>query len=130
MNWPGMVEAGNIDLYGQPEVRNPDGSISTVDSSSYNFDGVEVLLSSVTQDGRHLRTADEVIAEYQRTGRHLGKFSDPDSATRYAIQLHEDYARGRYKSNARPIASHPALPAGNDPRVMDAIRKISKGFTR
>lgn len=92
----GLVTPGNVDLFAQPKVKNPDGTTSTVDSSSYNIDGVEVLLPSVTPDGRHLQTEDEIIAEYERTGRHLGKFSDPDSATAYASQLHDDYAAGKY----------------------------------
>lgn len=87
---------GNIDLYQQPKVKNPDGSISTVDSSSYNLDGQEVLLPSVTPDGRHLNTDDEIIAEYRKTGRHLGKFASPAEATAYASQLHDDYAAGKY----------------------------------
>lgn len=95
---------GNIDLFGQPIVQNPDGTTSTVDSSSYNIDGMEVLLPSVTPDGRHLRTPEEVVGEYRRTGRHLGKFRTPEEATAYASQLHNEYARGRYLT--RPAVSH------------------------
>lgn len=92
---------GNIDLYAQPKVQNPDGSTSTVDSSSYNLDGTEVLLPSVTPDGRHLRTPDEIVGEYRKTGRHLGMFDTPDEATAYAKRLHEDYANWKY--NEKPI---------------------------
>lgn len=92
----GPLTPGNIDLFAQPVVKNPDGTTSTVDSSSYNIDGKEVLLPSVTPDGRHLKTADEILAEYDKTGRHLGIFADPDSATAYARQLHDDYAAGKY----------------------------------
>lgn len=88
--------AGNIDLYAQPVVKNADGTSSTVDSRSFNFDGKEVLLPSVTPDGRHLKTDDEIVAEYKKTGRHLGMFSDVASANAYATQLHNDYAVGKY----------------------------------
>lgn len=93
--------AGNIDLYAQPKVMNPDGSTSTVDSSSYNIDGVEVLLPSVTPDGRHLKGADAIVDEYRRTGRHLGMFPDVPSAKAFAEQLHNDYAAGKY--DKRPV---------------------------
>jgi len=96
-------DAGNVDLYAQPKVKNPDGSTSTVDSSSYGLDGLEVLLPSVTPDGRHLNTPEAIVAEYRKSGRHLGKFADPASATKYAEQLHHDYAAGKYDTR-------PAVP--------------------
>lgn len=91
-----MSSAGNVDLYAQPKVRNPDGSVSTVDSHSYKIDGKEVLLPSVTPDGRHLKTDGEIVAEYKKTGRHLGKFNSVAEANTYAEQLHNDYAAGKY----------------------------------
>lgn len=95
------IEAGNVDLFAQPAVPNPDGSISTVDSRSYGVtlpDGrkAEILLPSVTPDGRHLTSDDDVFREYEKTGRHLGVFPSPEAATAYAVQLHEDYAAGKY----------------------------------
>lgn len=93
---PGMIEPTNIDYSQQPKVKNPDGSISTVDSSSYNLDGVETLLPSVTPDGRHLSDWHDVIDEYRKTGRHMGTFETPDQADVYAQRVHEDYAAGKY----------------------------------
>lgn len=92
---PGQTAPGNIDLFQQPKVTNADGSVSTVDSASANIDGQEVLLSRVTPDGRHLST-DEAIAEYQRSGKHLGMFDSPAAADAFAQKLHQDYAAGRY----------------------------------
>lgn len=92
---PGQQEVGNIDLFKQPVVQNADGSTSTVDSFSVNLEGQETLLPTVTPDGRHL-SQDAAVAEYQKTGRHLGKFDSPQAATAYAQQLHEDYAAGKY----------------------------------
>lgn len=121
----GQLEPGNIDLARQPKVRNADGSVSTVDSSSYNLDGQEVLLPSVTPDGRHLVKPDgtpdhtAIIREYQKTGRHLGKFRTPEEATAYAQKLHEDYAAGRYEGGEpspggapAPAPGGAAVPAG------------------
>ena len=85
----GQIEAGNIDLDNRPVVKNPDGSISTVRSMSANFDGREVLIPTVSDDGR-LLSDDEAIALYRQTGRHLGIFDTPESATAYAESLHRD----------------------------------------
>lgn len=88
----GLIEPGNIELNSRPVVRNADGSISTVRSMSFEEDGQEVLVPTVSDDGRIL-SEDEAIDLYRRTGRHLGKFSSPAAATRYAERLHDDQAR-------------------------------------
>lgn len=88
----GLIEQGNIDLHARPRVENDDGSISTVRSISVNIDGREVLIPTVAEDGSGLLTDDEAIAQYERTGGHLGVFETPDDATQYAQQLHEDQA--------------------------------------
>ncbi len=88
----GQLQAGNIDLNNRPVVRNPDGSISTVRSISANFDGREVLIPTVSDDGRIL-SDDDAIAQYQKTGRNLGIFDTPDNATAYAQSLHQDQER-------------------------------------
>lgn len=98
----GQTEAGNIDLYDRPSVPNPEGGNSTVYSASFNIDGNEVLLP-LSDEGR-IMTEDEAIQKYIKTGKHLGKFRDPASASTYAEQLHKDYERGRY--NMRPAVSH------------------------
>jgi murein DD-endopeptidase MepM/ murein hydrolase activator NlpD len=89
-NVPGMVEPGNIDLNSRPRVQNADGSISTVRGTSVNFDGKEVLIPTVSDDGKRLLSADEAVEQYQRTGKHLGKFATPEAATAYSKQLHVD----------------------------------------
>lgn len=90
---PGLLAQGNVDLFAQPAVKNPDGSTSTVRSFSANIDGKEVLLPTVTPDGRSLDQK-SAIAEYEKTGRHLGIFDTPDNATAYAEGLHKDYEEG------------------------------------
>ncbi|HEL2957099.1 TPA: hypothetical protein UL931_000296 [Stenotrophomonas maltophilia] len=72
-------------------VRNPDGTISTVRSISANFDGQEVLIPTVSDDGR-IMSDDEAIAQYQKTGRNLGVFDTPENATAYAESLHNQQA--------------------------------------
>lgn len=123
----GVLEPGNIDLARQPKVRNPDGSISTVDSIGLNLDGKEYLLPTVTPDGRHFvndaremgipsnllgqAVADMAFEEFRKTGRHLGVFATPADSDAYAKHLHDAYARGEFDT-PRPRRRAP----GSQPR--------------
>jgi hypothetical protein len=89
-------EQGNVNLFNRPKVQNPDGTISTVRSMSFqDDDGREVLVPTVSDDGR-IMGDDEAIAQYRESGKHLGKFTDIDSANRYAETLHDEYEQGVY----------------------------------
>lgn len=85
----GQYGKGNIDLYNRPQVRNNDGSISTVRSMSFNDGRQEVLIPTVSNDGR-LLSPEEAIQTYYDTGQYLGKFKTPKQADRYAQRLHNE----------------------------------------
>lgn len=88
----GQYGVGNIDLYNRPQYRNADGSISTVDSTSFNIQGKEVLLPSVwMKDGKayHSSDGDEILRHFYDTGEFLGVFDTVDAANSYAEKLHD-----------------------------------------
>lgn len=106
----GKYGVGNIDLYNRPQYRNADGSISTVDSTSFNIQGKEVLLPSVwMKDGRAYRSSDgdEILQHFYDTGEFLGVFDTVDAANSYAEKLHD--AQDYYYTTQREKALDEAV---------------------
>lgn len=85
------VVPGNINLSNRPRVRNADGSVSTVRSMSFGTDQGEVLVPTVSDEGR-IMSDQEAMDKYKQTGKHLGIFANPKAATEYAQDLHEQQA--------------------------------------
>lgn len=101
----GALTPGNIDIHSRPTVSNPDGSISTVLSKSFNIDGKEILLPTISDAGRRLSDR-EAVDLYRETGRHLGVFASPSAATEYAQWLHRQQAREYGSSSSGSSSAH------------------------
>jgi len=104
-------------LWARPHITNPDGSRSTVHSTSFGNDaGEEVLVPGMNSE--RLLSDKEALDQYRKTGQNLGTFSDPESATEYAKALHDRYEQGYYdlpfatsNKSADPNLMHRAITA-------------------
>ena len=113
---------GNVDVTKQPIVQNPDGTVSTVRSMSTNIDGKEVLLPTVSQDGRILSNQ-EAIDEYKRTGRNLGVFNTVEEANNAAQNLHLQEQQRVATNNPNTVQQQPqtANNATQQPQTIDTV---------
>jgi hypothetical protein len=133
----GMIRGGNIDPHRRPVVRNPDGTISTVRTISAGFDDGEVLLPTVSPDGRVL-SDEEAIRLYEQSGQNFGSFRSPEAATHFAERLHNSQAE-EYSDMATPPLPRPQQGFNlasffGDPKVRDfastALTDLGYGLTQ
>lgn len=110
----GQITPGNIDLSTRPKVKNPDGTVSTVRSIGVNFDGIEYLIPTVSDDGKIL-SEDQAIELFKKTGKHLGGFNSVEASNRAAEIIHN--------SEARRIQKQPGLDVKN-PAVAEALSRV------
>lgn len=87
---PGMITKGTLDWESLPGTKNADGSVSStvtigVDGGDVGMKpGTEVLIPSFWDGKRH--SADEAIARFKETGKHLGVFANAQAAQQYVEQ--------------------------------------------
>lgn len=109
---PGLREIGNTDLDHRPILRNPDGSVSTMSTASFGTDKGETLIPTVV-NGKRLSN-DQAMAEYQRTGKHMGIFDTPEDADRYSQSMHDVIASQMFPG---PQAAPAPASAGVKPVI-------------
>lgn len=112
------VEEGNIDLKNRPVVKNADGTISTVRSMSFRMGNTEILVPTVSDDGKIL-TENEAIKRYLDTGKHLGKFRTAEEATTFAKQLHNE--QDKMYSSGNTLNNFASTPGGGANKKADLI---------
>ena len=88
---PQPTTPGNLPLEVGPQVKNKDGSISTVRTISIGVPEGEVLIPTVV-DGRVV-SDEQAIEHFNRTGQNFGTFRSPEEATAYAQWLHRKHER-------------------------------------
>lgn len=115
-NPPGLIERGNIDLLSRPMVTNPDGSVSTIRSLSFEEDGKEILIPTVSDDGR-LLSDNEAIDLYHQTGRHLGMFDSVAHADAYSQALHQQQ---------EALYTHPSAATAANAELIDYLDKVNE----
>ena len=82
---------GNINLKIRPRVENQDGSYSTVRSIGIEVDGMYINIPTVI-NGKVVSNA-EAIRNYQKTGKHLGKFKTKKQRDEAAKKLSIDQSK-------------------------------------
>lgn len=124
----GAIIPGNIDLTHRPYVQNADGSVSTVRSMGVNIDGKEVLIPTVSPDGR-IMSDDEAVAHYMKTGQHLGIYSTPEASTAAGEAIHQDQmAHPPIRTNPpAAIAAPSSLPPISNTQQLYAARQALLG---
>ena len=107
----GEITKGNIDLNNRPVVKNRDGSISTERSITITEGNTAVVIPTVIKkpNGSGVIVGDQqAIRHYQRSGQHLGKFSNIRDADTYAQNLHNQQA-AQYPNPGKSFISEGVL---------------------
>lgn len=116
----GLIESGNIDISKLPSIRNPDGSYSTVRSIGIEMNGKYYLIPTVI-NGR-IVSDEEAINSFEKTGKHLGVFSNQEASDAYAESLSNAYAERLKKMKEKKARGGPVRYS---PREEALLRKYA-----
>ena len=97
---PQPIVGATLPLGVRYEVKNADGTVSTVRTISIGTDQGEVLIPTVIGD--KVLDDESAIAHFYKTGEHFGVFDTPDNATKYAEWLHSQHEA---KMQQQPIGA-------------------------
>lgn len=124
----GQYGMGNVNLYQRPVYTNADGSISTVDSVTFEIDGKFVLLPTIARDENgkviRLETDEEILAHFGETGEFLGEFDTLEEANAYATKLHTAQAYLHSQNNG--VTADDSLWSGGAKVVKNALSGNNK----
>lgn len=85
---------GNVNLFTRPYTKNPDGSQSSIYSTSFDQGGKEVLVPGVGEHGEGILPEGGPYNQFKSTGHYLGKFNNVPDADMLANSLHLEGASG------------------------------------
>lgn len=88
----GALVAPTLDLRHRPYVKNADGSVSTVRSIGVEFNGLQFLIPTVSDDGR-IMSDQEAIKTFEETGKHMGAYPTIEAANRAGEAIHLDQVK-------------------------------------
>lgn len=81
-----FIDLPTLDLSKRKAYKNPDGTISTILTTSFNVDGKEYVVPTMLPDGTKM-SPKEAFDHFMLSGEHLGSFKTVDEATAYAKAL-------------------------------------------
>lgn len=128
-NKSGVVAPGNIDLETRPVVKNKDGTVSTVKSVSIGTPQGEVLIPTISPDGKQL-TNEQAVELFKQTGQHLGIYATPEAATQAAKEISAE--QGKRLESTKEDKSPPKIKIdakGNIERPEGEAKAKDKGIT-
>ena len=101
---------GNIDLINRPQLKQEDGSLSTVNSIIIEEDGKYVVIPTIKRNeyNKAVQMSEkEAIGHYKKTGDFLGQFNKLSEAEYYARDVHvsQDYLNNKdYEKTVKKLS--------------------------
>jgi len=107
----GLIAQGNIDILHRPQIKNANGTTSTVLSGTFTTDAGTYVLPHVI--GNKIVSDEEAFSYFKKTGQHLGLFQTVNQAENYSQKLHLEQAALGRKLNRDRDTIHGRLHVGD-----------------